>query len=131
MNARSAKRASGLAAAAARNTGWRAARPAPWVVFLDDADMAYRRAATVAGGAWLAATAEFAAARILPGPRTPREITVMAATSTLIPHWPPATGHRQWHWRQARTIPHAAAIAASPHPAWTCPAAALECVAAR
>jgi phosphoglycolate phosphatase-like HAD superfamily hydrolase len=36
MNARSVKRAFGLAATAPRNAGWRAARPAPWVVFLDD-----------------------------------------------------------------------------------------------
>jgi Glycosyl transferase family 2 len=51
-----------------------------------------RRAATVAGALWALGTAEFALARIRPGPRTPREITTMAATSVLIPplavrHW--------------------------------------------
>jgi hypothetical protein len=66
MNARSAKRAFRLAAAAARNADWRPARPAPWVMSLRPA------------GHWL---------------------------------------HGLWHWWYARTIPHAAAIAASPHPA--------------
>jgi hypothetical protein len=36
MNARPAKRACRLAAAAARHAGWRAVRPAPWAVSLDD-----------------------------------------------------------------------------------------------
>lgn len=51
-----------------------------------------RRAAGIAGAAALAGVAEFAWARIAPGPRTTREITTMAATSLLIP--PAAT----WHW---------------------------------
>jgi histidinol-phosphate phosphatase family protein len=77
---------------------------------LASAAIGRRHAATVAGGAWLAATAEFAAARILPGPRTPREITVMAATSALIP--PLAAGHwlrGLWHWRRAAPWPPPAA----------------------
>lgn len=40
---------------------------------------------------WLAGTAEFALRRILPGPRTPREILKMLMTSALIP--PAATGY--------------------------------------
>jgi hypothetical protein len=36
MNARSAKRAIGPAVAAACHAGWRAARPAPWVVLPGD-----------------------------------------------------------------------------------------------
>ncbi|NGN70284.1 glycosyltransferase, partial [Streptomyces sp. A7024] len=46
----------------------------------------------VAGTGWAAGTAEFAWARIAPGPRTPGEITTMALTSLLIP--PAATWHR-------------------------------------
>ncbi|MFD6026481.1 glycosyltransferase family 2 protein [Streptomyces griseoluteus] len=51
-----------------------------------------RRAAALAGAVWAAGTAEFALARILPGPRTPRETATMAATSVVIP--PLAVGHR-------------------------------------
>ncbi|MER7838127.1 glycosyltransferase [Streptomyces sp. NPDC096040] len=51
-----------------------------------------RRAAGIAGALWALGTAEFALARIKPGPRTPREITTMIATSVVIPplavrHW--------------------------------------------
>jgi hypothetical protein len=66
-----------------------------------------RRAAAVCGAAWAAGTAEFAWARIAPGPRTPDEIATMLGTSVLIPplavrHW--LTGlvrHRAatpWKW---------------------------------
>jgi len=49
--------------------------------------------ASVTGGlGWLAGTAEFAAARILPGPRTGREIARMVLTSMAIP--PAAVAHR-------------------------------------
>lgn len=48
-------------------------------------------AAAVAGSGWAAATAEFAAARIRPGPRTRSEVTTMSVTSLLIP--PLATGY--------------------------------------
>ncbi|MEU7103824.1 glycosyltransferase [Streptomyces sp. NPDC046215] len=55
---------------------------------------ASRRPRTAAGCAalWLAGTAEFAWARVAPGPRTGREVATMAATSLLIPpaaafHW--------------------------------------------
>jgi glycosyltransferase involved in cell wall biosynthesis len=51
-----------------------------------------RRLAAVAGAAWLAGTAEFAWARIAPGPRTADEIIKMIVTSAAIPpyatlHW--------------------------------------------
>ncbi|MGY1752098.1 HAD-IIIA family hydrolase [Blastococcus sp. SYSU D01042] len=49
-------------------------------------------AAALAGAAWLAGTAEFAWARIAPGPRTRDEVATMLATSAAIP--PLAT----WHW---------------------------------
>jgi HAD superfamily hydrolase (TIGR01662 family) len=49
------------------------------------------RAAAGAAGVWLAGTAEFAWARIAPGPRTRAEVATMAATSVLIP--PLATWH--------------------------------------
>jgi hypothetical protein len=50
-----------------------------------------RRAALAAGAGWLASTAEFSAARVLPGPRTRHETVTMAVTSALIP--PLAVGH--------------------------------------
>jgi HAD superfamily hydrolase (TIGR01662 family) len=51
-----------------------------------------RRAAAVAAAGWLAGTAEFAWARIAPGPRNRAEVSAMLTTSALIP--PLAT----WHW---------------------------------
>ncbi|MFF8990239.1 glycosyltransferase family 2 protein [Streptomyces sp. NPDC014983] len=50
------------------------------------------RAAAVCAGLWTLGTTEFALARILPGPRTAREIAGVLATSALIPplavrHW--------------------------------------------
>jgi HAD superfamily hydrolase (TIGR01662 family) len=50
------------------------------------------RAAALAAAGWLAGTAEFAWARIAPGPRDRAEVATMLATSALIP--PLAT----WHW---------------------------------
>ncbi|MBX4179346.1 transferase, partial [Streptomyces geysiriensis] len=60
------------------------------------------RAAAVAGLGWAAGTAEFAWARIAPGPRTRDEVVTMLATSALIP--PAATWHRlagEWRHRHA------------------------------
>lgn len=60
------------------------------------------RAAAVAGLGWAAGTAEFAWARITPGPRTRHEVTTMLVTSALIP--PAATWHRlsgMWRHRRA------------------------------
>ncbi|MFE0477764.1 glycosyltransferase family 2 protein [Streptomyces sp. NPDC058947] len=54
------------------------------------------RLAGACAAAWLAGTAEFALARILPGPRTREEVLTMAATSALVP--PAAT----WHWLRGR-----------------------------
>ncbi|MGP2442962.1 transferase, partial [Streptomyces sp. JW3] len=50
------------------------------------------RAAALAGLGWAAGTAEFAWARIAPGPRSRDEVTSMLVTSALIP--PAATWHR-------------------------------------
>jgi histidinol-phosphate phosphatase family protein len=65
-----------LAAVALLGAGYRAAggrsRPAT-------------RAAAAAGTGWLALTAEFAARRIAPGPRTPGEIGAIIVTSAAIP----------------------------------------------
>ncbi|TNM29874.1 glycosyltransferase family 2 protein [Streptomyces sedi] len=49
-------------------------------------------AAALGGALWLAVTAEFAVARIGPGPRTAGEVARMALTSAAIP--PFAVGHR-------------------------------------
>ncbi|CQR60959.1 glycosyltransferase [Streptomyces leeuwenhoekii] len=60
------------------------------------------RAAALAGLGWAAGTAEFAWARIAPGPRTRYEVTTMLVTSALIP--PAATWHRlsgAWRHRNA------------------------------
>ncbi|MFF5076922.1 glycosyltransferase family 2 protein [Actinoplanes sp. NPDC000266] len=68
-------------------------------------------AAAVAGGlVWAAGTAEFAAARIAPGPRTPREVGTMLVTSAVIP--PVAVVHwlrGAWRWRRAEPLVGAAA----------------------
>ncbi|MCZ2525833.1 glycosyltransferase family 2 protein [Streptomyces sp. HB2AG] len=74
------------------------------------------RAAAACAGLWLAGTAEFALARVLPGPRTREEITTMAATSVLVP--PAATAH----WlrgllRHRRARPWTAAPPPAPPPA--------------
>ncbi|MGO1052306.1 glycosyltransferase family 2 protein [Crossiella sp. CA198] len=62
------------------------------------------RAAILAGLVWAGLTAEFAARRIQPGPRTPAEITRMVVTSAAIP--PMACLHRLRgelrHWRVRR-----------------------------
>ncbi|CAL9383762.1 glycosyltransferase family 2 protein [Streptomyces sp. enrichment culture] len=62
----------------------------------------HRRAAAACALGWAAGTAEFARARILPGPRTRDEVTTMLVTSALIP--PAATWHRlagAWRHRRA------------------------------
>jgi histidinol-phosphate phosphatase family protein len=51
-----------------------------------------RRTALALGAGWLGATAQFALARIAPGPRTPAEIATMTVSSVLIP--PAAVAHR-------------------------------------
>ncbi|HZA79307.1 MAG TPA: glycosyltransferase [Acidimicrobiales bacterium] len=59
-----------------------------------------RRAAAVAAAWWAARTARFAWGRIAPGPRTPREVAAMIATSVAVP--PAACYHRvrgAWRWR--------------------------------
>ncbi|MFF9218400.1 glycosyltransferase family 2 protein [Streptomyces viridosporus] len=69
----------------------------------------HRRAAAACALGWAAGTAEFARARIAPGPRTRDEVTTMLATSVLIP--PAATWHRiagAWRHRRARAWPEAA-----------------------
>jgi histidinol-phosphate phosphatase family protein len=58
-----------------------------------------RRTAAVAGAAWAVGTAELAWARVAPGPRTPREVATMAATSVAMPF--AATGW--WLWGLARS----------------------------
>ena len=63
-------------------------------------------AAAACGAGWLALTAQFAARRILAGPRTAPEIGAMAVTSVLIP--PLAVGHRlagTWRGRHAGPWP--------------------------
>lgn len=61
---------------------------------------ALRRRSAAAGCAalWLAGTAEFAWARIAPGPRTRAEVAAMALTSVVIP--PAAT----WHWLRGQVM---------------------------
>ncbi|WP_241562489.1 glycosyltransferase family 2 protein [Streptomyces hoynatensis] len=67
------------------------------------------RAAAGLGALWLAGTAEFALARILPGPKTTEEIGRMLLTSPAIP--PAAVGHwlaGRYRHRAARPRPPAA-----------------------
>lgn len=55
-----------------------------------------RRVASIAGGAWLAGTAELAWKRIAPGPRDPREIVTMVGTSVALPVAASAWTVRGW-----------------------------------
>jgi len=55
-----------------------------------------RRAALTAATVALGGTAQFAAARIAPGPKTLREIATMTATSLVIPEL------ACWHWARGR-----------------------------
>jgi histidinol-phosphate phosphatase family protein len=71
-----------------------------------------RAAAALAAG-WLGATAQFAVARIAPGPRTADEVATMLATSALIP--PAATARRAAGWVRARRL--AGDRTRAPHPA--------------
>jgi histidinol-phosphate phosphatase family protein len=57
-----------------------------------------RRIGAAAAGAWLAGTAEFARARIKPGPRDSGEVGRMVLTSVAIP--PVAT----WHWLRGLVV---------------------------
>ncbi|MBT3152180.1 glycosyltransferase [Streptomyces sp. CHD11] len=69
----------------------------------------HRAAATACALGWAAGTAEFARARIVPGPRTRHEVTTVLATSVAIP--PAATWHRltgAWRHRHAPAWPEAA-----------------------
>jgi histidinol-phosphate phosphatase family protein len=59
-----------------------------------------RRAGLAALAGWVAGTAGFAAHRIAPGPRTPREVAAMVATSAAIP--PAALG---WSLRGLAQLP--------------------------
>lgn len=62
-----------------------------------------QRVAAVAAAAWFVGTVEFALARIVPGPRTPDEVTRMLITSSVIP--PVAVAHwllGWWRHRDAR-----------------------------
>jgi glycosyltransferase involved in cell wall biosynthesis len=61
-----------------------------------------RRLRPAAVAVWLAGTAEFAWARIAPGPRTPREVATMLVTSVLIP--PAAVGHWCLGWWRTRVV---------------------------
>ncbi|GAA1793697.1 glycosyltransferase family 2 protein [Planosporangium flavigriseum] len=62
-----------------------------------------RAVGALAGAAWLAGTAEFAAARITPGPLCPSELSKMLVTSALIP--PYATVHWLRGWLRASFMP--------------------------
>lgn len=64
------------------------------------------RVGVAAGAVWAALTADFGARRILPGPRTPREVGAMLVTSIVIP--PLAVVHRlrgEWTHRTAGPWP--------------------------
>ncbi|MGK5628856.1 glycosyltransferase family 2 protein [Streptomyces sp. URMC 123] len=72
------------------------------------------RPAGALGALWAAGTAEFALARILPGPRTRDEIVTMAASSALIPpvaaaHWMRALARRADAGRRPRAAADTAA----------------------
>jgi len=79
-----------------------------------------RRVAIAGAAAWAAGTAQFAWARIAPGPRTAEEVTTMALTSAAIP--PTAT----WHWMRGwLTLPQRLRNRPPAAPAPETPAAVL------
>ncbi|MEW2135668.1 glycosyltransferase [Streptomyces sp. NPDC005409] len=57
-----------------------------------------RGAAAWCAAGWAAGTAEFAAARIAPGPRTPSEVLTMTVTSAVIPVV------AVWHWLRGTAV---------------------------
>ncbi|RKS80219.1 histidinol-phosphate phosphatase family protein/HAD superfamily hydrolase (TIGR01662 family) [Motilibacter peucedani] len=78
------------------------------------------RTSAVLTAGWLALTADFAARRIVPGPRTRDEVEEMVLTSVLIPF--AAVGHRlagEWRHRDAepKPVPAPAAQAETAAPA--------------
>ncbi|AEV83548.1 transferase [Actinoplanes sp. SE50] len=102
----------GAAAAVTRRRGWTVA-------------------AAAAATGWVAGTAEFATARIAPGPRDRREVATMVVTSVAIP--PVAVAHwlrGWWRWRSAAPKAAAALTAAAPEAAAALTAAAPEAAAA-
>jgi len=60
---------------------------------------------------WLAATLEFAARRVAPGPRTPAEILRMVATSAVIP-WCAVAHSARGHWQHRAARPWPLAVRA-------------------
>ncbi|RSS67595.1 glycosyltransferase family 2 protein [Streptomyces sp. WAC06614] len=76
-----------------------------------------RRAAGWCAAGWLAGSAEFAAARILPGPRDRAEVLTMALTSFLVP---PAAS---WHWLRGLAVHRRVPPTAPAAPPATGPAA--------
>jgi HAD superfamily hydrolase (TIGR01662 family) len=87
-----------------------AAITAAGVVVLGSALAGGRRTAAAAAGLWAAGTAEFAWARIAPGPRTRDEVTTMLLTSAVIP--PAATVARLRGMRRARRVTRDSAVLA-------------------
>jgi HAD superfamily hydrolase (TIGR01662 family) len=86
---------------------WHAPTAAAGVTALVAGVSGHRRTAAVAAAAWAALTAEFALRRIAPGPRVPREVARMVATSVAIPPYAVvqrllgAVAHRRqprWTW---------------------------------
>ncbi|MEV8308727.1 glycosyltransferase [Streptomyces flavidovirens] len=94
------------------------------VTALSCAVLGRRGAAAVCAAGWLAGTAEFAWARIAPGPRTRDEVATMVLTSVLIP--PAAT----WHWLRGHAKYHRA-LPLGPHEVAAPPRAPREPVQVR
>ncbi|BCB78621.1 glycosyltransferase [Phytohabitans flavus] len=80
----------------------------PWHVVVTAAlavAVAVPRLRLVAAALWLGGTAEFAAARVGPGPRTVREVGTTLLTSVFIPPLATAQWLRGWwKWRGARPL---------------------------
>ncbi|MFJ6793154.1 glycosyltransferase family 2 protein [Streptomyces sp. NPDC091268] len=79
-----------------------------------------RGAASWCAAGWAAGTAEFAAARIAPGPRTRSEVLTMAATSAVIP------AAAVWHWLRGTLAHRRVGPAAPAAPPGSRPALAQE-----
>ncbi|HZF91026.1 glycosyltransferase family 2 protein [Streptomyces sp.] len=86
------------------------------VAALSCAAMRRPRRAAVCAAVWLAGTAEFALARIRPGPRTRDEVVTMVLTSLAVP--PAAV----WHWLRGQLVHRGTPpfdVAGTEGPPWT------------
>jgi hypothetical protein len=105
-----------LAGVPAGRRRWHLATTAALATAVGAAALGRRRTATVAAGAWLGLTADFARRRIVPGPRTARELAAMTVTSAAIPVAATGWWVAGW-WRLRGLLPAGGPVPLPPTPA--------------